>query len=133
MTLYMRNVLGWSQQQAGSAYLPATAGVAISSGIASQLLHRLGTRPIIVGGALIGAAGVFLLSDVPVHGAYLGDILPGLLVMSFGIGFVFVGVNTAANAGVPADKAGLAAALINTSTWVGGALGLAIFSRRPRH
>ncbi len=43
-------------------------------------------------------------------------------------GFVFVGVNTAANAGVPADKAGLAAALINTSTWVGGALGLAIFS-----
>jgi len=128
MTLYMQNVLGWSQLQAGSAYLPATAGVAISSGIASQLFHRLGTRPIIVAGALIGAAGVYLLSDVPVHGAYLGDILPGLLVMSFGLGFVFVGVNTAANAGVPADKAGLAAALINTSTWVGGALGLAIFS-----
>jgi EmrB/QacA subfamily drug resistance transporter len=128
MTLYMQNVLGWSQLQAGSAYLPATAGVAISSGIASQLFHRLGTRPIIVAGALIGAAGVYLLSDVPVHGAYLGDILPGLLVMSFGLGFVFVGVNTAANAGVSADKAGLAAALINTSTWVGGALGLAIFS-----
>jgi EmrB/QacA subfamily drug resistance transporter len=128
MTLYMQNVLGWSQLQAGSAYLPATAGVAISSGIASQLFHRLGTRPIIVAGALIGAGGVYLLSHVPVHGAYLGDILPGLLVMSFGLGFVFVGVNTAANAGVPADKAGLAAALINTSTWVGGALGLAIFS-----
>jgi EmrB/QacA subfamily drug resistance transporter len=128
MTLYMQNVLGWSQLQAGSAYLPATAGVAISSGIASQLFHRLGTRPIIVAGAVIGAGGVYLLSNVPVHGAYLGDILPGLLVMSFGLGFVFVGVNTAANAGVPADKAGLAAALINTSTWVGGALGLAIFS-----
>jgi EmrB/QacA subfamily drug resistance transporter len=128
MTLYMQNVLGWSQLQAGSAYLPATAGVAISSGIASQLFHRLGTRPIIVTGALIGAGGVYLLSHVPVHGAYLSDILPGLLVMSFGLGFVFVGVNTAANAGVPADKAGLAAALINTSTWVGGALGLAIFS-----
>jgi MFS family permease len=48
--------------------------------------------------------------------------------MSFGLGFVFVGVNTAANAGVPPDKAGLAAALVNTSTWLGGALGLAIFS-----
>jgi EmrB/QacA subfamily drug resistance transporter len=128
MTLYMQDVLGWSQLQAGSAYLPATAGVAISSGIASQLFHRVGTRPIIVAGAVTGAAGVYLLSHVPVHGAYLGDILPGLLVMSFGLGFVFVGVNTAANAGVPADKAGLAAALINTSTWVGGALGLAIFS-----
>jgi Na+/proline symporter len=63
-----------------------------------------------------------------VHGSYLGDLLPGLVIMSFGLGFVFVGVNTAANAGVPPDKAGLAAALINTSTWVGGAFGLAIFS-----
>jgi len=50
------------------------------------------------------------------------------VIMSFGLGFVFVGVNTAANAGVPPDKAGLAAALVNTSTWLGGALGLAIFS-----
>jgi EmrB/QacA subfamily drug resistance transporter len=128
LTLYMQNVLGFSQLQAGTAYLPATAGVAISSGIASQLFSRVGTRPIIVAGALISAGAVYWLSRIPVDGSYLGDLLPGLLVMSFGLGFVFVGVNTAANAGVPADKAGLAAALVNTSTWLGGALGLAIFS-----
>jgi len=128
LTLYMQNVLGYSQLQAGSAYLPATAGVAISSGIASQLFSRVGTRPIIISGALISAGAVYWLSRIPVNGSYLGDLLPGLVIMSFGLGFVFVGVNTAANAGVPADKAGLAAALVNTSTWVGGALGLAIFS-----
>jgi EmrB/QacA subfamily drug resistance transporter len=128
LTLYMQNVLGFSQLQAGTAYLPATAGVAISSGIASQLFARLGTRPIIVAGALISAGAVYWLSRIPVDGSYLGDLLPGLLIMSFGLGFVFVGVNTAANAGVPPDKAGLAAALVNTSTWLGGALGLAIFS-----
>jgi EmrB/QacA subfamily drug resistance transporter len=128
LTLYMQNVLGFSQLQAGTAYLPATAGVAIASGIASQLFARVGTRPIIVAGALISAGAVYWLSQIPVHGSYLGDLLPGLLVMSLGLGFVFVGVNTAANAGVPADKAGLAAALVNTSTWLGGALGLAIFS-----
>jgi EmrB/QacA subfamily drug resistance transporter len=128
LTLYMQNVLGFSQLQAGTAYLPATAGVAISSGIASQLFARLGTRPIIVAGALISAGAVYWLAQIPVHGSYLGDLLPGLLIMSFGLGFVFVGVNTAANAGVPPDKAGLAAALVNTSTWLGGALGLAIFS-----
>jgi EmrB/QacA subfamily drug resistance transporter len=128
LTLYMQNVLGFSQLQAGTAYLPATAGVAISSGIASQLFARLGTRPIIVAGALISAGAVYWLSRIPVDGSYLGDLLPGLLIMSFGLGFGFVGVNTAANAGVPADKAGLAAALVNTSTWLGGALGLAIFS-----
>ena len=124
----MQNVLGFSQLQAGTAYLPVTAGVVISSGIASQLFARIGTRPIIVAGALISAAAVYWLSRIPVDGSYLTDLLPGLLIMSFGLGFVFVGVNTAANAGVPADKAGLAAALVNTSTWLGGALGLAIFS-----
>jgi EmrB/QacA subfamily drug resistance transporter len=128
LTLYMQNVLGFSQLQAGTAYLPATAGVAISSGIASQLFARVGTRPIIVAGALISAGAVYWLAQIPVNGSYLGDLLPGLLIMSFGLGFVFVGVNTAANAGVPPDKAGLAAALVNTSTWLGGALGLAIFS-----
>src|SRR5215213_2948938 len=48
--------------------------------------------------------------------------------MSIGLGAVFVAVTTAANAGVPADRAGLAAALLNASQQVGGALGLAIFS-----
>ena len=128
LTLYMQNVLGFSQLQAGTAYLPATAGVAIASGIASQLFARVGTRPIIVTGALVSAVAVFWLSRIPVDGSYLTDLLPGLVTMSFGLGFVFVGVNTAANAGVPPDKAGLAAALVNTSTWLGGALGLAIFS-----
>jgi EmrB/QacA subfamily drug resistance transporter len=128
LTLYMQNVLGFSQIQAGTAYLPVTAGVAISSGIASQLFARVGTRPIIVAGALISAGAVYWLSHIPVDGSYVNDLLPGLVIMSFGLGFVFVGVNTAANAGVPADKAGLAAALVNTSTWLGGALGLAVFS-----
>jgi EmrB/QacA subfamily drug resistance transporter len=128
ITLYMQTVLGFSRIQAGAAYIPTTLGVAISSGIASKLFVRTGTRPIIVAGALLGAAGVFWLSHIPATGSYLSDLLPGLLIMSAGLGAVFVGVTTAAQAGVPPDKAGLAAALINTSTWLGGALGIAIFS-----
>jgi MFS family permease len=102
--------------------------VAIASGVCAQLFVKIGTRPIIVTGALLGAGGVFWLSRIPVHGSYATDLLPGLLIMSAGLGAVFVGVTTAAQAGVPPDKAGLAAALINASTWVGGALGIAIFS-----
>jgi EmrB/QacA subfamily drug resistance transporter len=128
VTLYMQNVLGFSQIQAGAAYVPTTFGVAIASGVSSQLFVRVGTRPIIVAGALLGAGGVFWISRIPVDGSYVSDLLPGLLIMSAGLGAVFVGVTTAAQAGVPPDKAGLAAALINTSTWVGGALGIAIFS-----
>jgi EmrB/QacA subfamily drug resistance transporter len=128
LTLYMQTVLGWSPLQAGAAYLPLTVAVGISAGISSQLMTRIGTRPLIVGGAILAAGGEYWLSRIPVDGSYLGDLLPGMLVMSLGLGAVFVAVTTAANAGVPADKAGLAAALLNAAQQVGGALGLAVFS-----
>ena len=128
VTLYMQNVLGYSPLRAGLAYLPVTAGVGIASGVSSKLFLKTGTRPIIVAGALIAAAAMYLLSRISVHGHYAPDLLPGLLLMSIGLGAVFVGVTTAANAGVPADKAGLAAGLVNTSQWLGAALGLAIFT-----
>ena len=128
LTLYMQNVLGYSPIQTGAAYLPVTAGVGIAAGITSQLLSRVGTRPLIVAGSLTASGGVYYLSRIPVNGSYVTDLLPGLVIMSLGIGAVFVAVATAANAGVPQDKAGLAAALLNASQQVGGALGLAIFS-----
>jgi EmrB/QacA subfamily drug resistance transporter len=128
ITLYMQNVLGFSPIAAGTAYLPVTVGVGIAAGISTGLVPRVGTRPIIVAGAVIGAGGVYWLSRIPVHGSYLTDLLPGLVVMALGLGAVMVGVQNAANAGVPADKAGLAAALITTSSTVGAALGLAILT-----
>jgi MFS family permease len=70
---------------------------------------------------------VFLLSRVPLHGTYPPDILPGMMIMGAGLGLVMVGVQNAANGGVPADKAGLAASLITASFQLGAALGLAIF------
>jgi len=128
LTLYMQNVLGYSAIQTGLAYLPLCFAVAISAGISSQLLSRVGTRPVIVVGAIVAAAGLYWLSRIPVDGSYVTDLLPGTLVLALGGGAVFVGVTTAANAGVPADKAGLAAALLNASQQLGGALGLAIFT-----
>jgi EmrB/QacA subfamily drug resistance transporter len=128
LTLYMQNVLGYSPLETGASYLPLTVGVGISAGISTQLIGRIGTRPVIVAGAVITAGGLYYLSRIPVDGSYLVDLFPGLMIVSFGIGGVFVATTTAANAGVPADKAGLAAALVNAAQQVGGALGLAIFS-----
>jgi EmrB/QacA subfamily drug resistance transporter len=128
LTLYMQNVLGYSPIRTGVAYLPLTFATVIAAGISSQLLSRIGTRPMIVAGSLIAAGGVYWLSRIPVDGSYLSDLLPGMLLVAIGTGPVFVAVTTAANAGVPPDKAGLAASLLNASQQLGGALGLAIFS-----
>jgi EmrB/QacA subfamily drug resistance transporter len=128
LTLYMQTVLGYSPIQTGTAYLPLTAGFIIAASISSQLFARIGTKAVIVVGAVVAAGGLYWLSRIPVDGAYASDILPGLLVVSLGMGGVFTGLTTAANAGIDEDKAGLAAGLLNTGQQIGGALGLAILS-----
>ena len=128
LTLYMQSVLDYSSIKTGLAYLPVCFVIGISAGISSQLITKVGTRPLVVGGALVTALGVGLFSRISVDGSYVSDLLPGMIIMSLGIGAVFVSVINAANAGVPAHQAGLAAALLNSSQQVGGALGLAVLS-----
>jgi MFS family permease len=89
---------------------------------------RTGTRPIIVSGSLLSAGGILWLSRIPVDGSYLTNLLAPLVIMGLGLGLLYAGVQTAANAGVPADQAGLAAALITASLQLGSALGLAVFT-----
>ena len=128
LTLYMQTVLGYSPIQTGVAYLPLTGGFIIAAGISSQLFARIGTKPVVVVGTVVAAGGLYWLSRIPVDGSYVPDILPGLLIVSIGLGGVFTGLTTAANAGVDEDKAGLAAGLLNTGQQLGSALGLAILS-----
>src|SRR6204780_2295700 len=131
VTLYMEEVLHYSAIRTGLCYLPLTVGIGLGAGVATKGIPKIGTRPLIVTGALLGAAGVFLLSRMPLHGTYPPNILPGMMIMGAGLGLVMVGVQNAANGGVPADKAGLAASLITASFQLGAALGLAIFVSPP--
>ncbi|HVW16874.1 MAG TPA: MFS transporter [Solirubrobacteraceae bacterium] len=128
LTIYAQSVLGYSPLRAAVSYLPLTAGVVVAAGVATPLIARIGTRPVLVGGIAVAAFGMLLLSRISADGTYVADLLPGFMVIAFGLGAGFVAVTTAANAGVPADRAGLAAALLNAAQQVGGALGLAILS-----
>jgi EmrB/QacA subfamily drug resistance transporter len=128
LTLYMQNVEGWSPIRTGLAYLPITVAVGIGAGMAPKLVAKVGTRPVVVSGAAVAAVGIYLLARLEVHGSYVSGLLPGMVIMALGLGLLFVGITTAANAGVPHHQAGLAAALLNASQQVGGALGLAVFA-----
>ena len=69
-----------------------------------------------------------VLTQLPVHGSYAGDLLVGLLPMSIGMGLTFVPITLLGTGGVAGDDAGLASGLFNTAQQVGGSLGLAILS-----
>lgn len=79
-------------------------------------------------GLALAAAGQLVLISLPVHASYAANLLPGLLVMSLGMGLTFVPVTLLATSRVEARDAGLASGLLNTAQQVGGALGLAVLS-----
>jgi EmrB/QacA subfamily drug resistance transporter len=125
LTLYMQQVLGYSAMKTGVAYL-AVAGTAIVwSALAAQLVTRIGVKPVLVAGMTALSAGLLYFTQVSVGGSYVGDLLPGFLLISVGLGFSFVPISIAALAGVQASEQGLASGLINTSQQIGGALGIA--------
>jgi MFS family permease len=128
LTLYMQQVLAYSPLRTGVAYL-AVAGTAIVwSGVAASLVTRVGVKPVLVAGMAFLTGGLLYFTQVSVGGSYVGDLLPGFLLIAIGMGFSFVPISIAALAGVEPSEAGLASGLINTSQQVGGALGIAALS-----
>jgi len=127
-TLYLQRVLGYEPLKAGLAFLPFTAGIMVSAGLASALAPRIGVRPVAAAGMLLTAAGLLLLTQLPVHGSYVADVLPAILLSSLGMGAVFMPLTLVATTGLKNEDQGLASGLFNTSQQIGGALGLAILS-----
>jgi len=128
ISLYMQQVLGYSAIHAGLSYLPLALVIMASAGIASQLVTKLGYKPVLAVGLLFIVVGLTWFSRVSVGGSFLADILGPSLFAAAGLGFAFVTTTIAAVSGVEEHEAGLASGLINTSQQVGGALGLAVLS-----
>ena len=127
-TLYIQRVLGYGPLEAGVAFLPFTAGIMVSAGLASQFAPRVGVRPVAALGMIVTAAGMLLLARMPLDGSYVVDVLPALILSSLGMGAVFMPLTLVATTGLEDEDQGLASGLFNTSQQIGGALGLAILS-----
>jgi EmrB/QacA subfamily drug resistance transporter len=127
-TLYIQRVLGYGPLEAGVAFLPFSLGIMISAGIASQFAPRIGVRPVAAAGMLLSAGGLLLLTQLPVHGSYVANVLPSIALSSLGMGAVFMPLTLVATTGLDDADQGLASGLFNTSQQVGGALGLAVLS-----
>ncbi|MFB7343014.1 MFS transporter [Streptomyces hydrogenans] len=126
LTLFVQQVLGFSPLEAGLAFLPVSAVIAVVAGITSQLLPKFGPKPFMVLGSLCLAVGLSWLTLTDVHSTYAGSILGPMLVFSAGMGFMFVSLTLMALSNVQPAEAGAASGLLNATQQVGGSLGLSI-------
>jgi EmrB/QacA subfamily drug resistance transporter len=128
LTLYFQEVQHFSALRTGLAYLPFGIVIGLGIGVSSTLVQKVGIRILLCAGFLCVAAGVLLLSRITVHGSYLTEALPGLVVMAFGSGICFAAFGNASMHEVSGQDASLASGVQSTAQQVSGAVGLAILA-----
>jgi EmrB/QacA subfamily drug resistance transporter len=127
--LYLQLVLGYSPLQVGLAFLPANLIMAaLSLGLSAKLVMRFGIRLPLAVGLALAAVGLALLARAPVHGHFVADLLPSMMLLGFGAGTALNPLLLAAMGDVEPSEAGLASGIVNTSFMMGGALGLAVLA-----
>ena len=96
--------------------------------MASQLLPRIGPKPLIIWGLLQATVGLILLTRITPETGYITHVLPSLIIMSTGMALVFIPISTTALHGIGGRDSGVASAALNTSQQVGGSLGTALLN-----
>jgi EmrB/QacA subfamily drug resistance transporter len=129
LTYYMQESLRFSPLKTGLAFMPMTIAIVISSTtVQTQLLHRIGTKRLVVGGMALGMIAMLSFTRLTPTSSYTGVVLPGLIVIGIGMGAIFAPAFSTATLGVESTEAGVASAMVNTSQQVGGSVGTALLS-----
>jgi len=127
--LYLQEVLGYAPLEVGLAFLPSCIVMGgLSFGFAERLIMGFGAQRTLIAGLAAAAAGLLLFTRAPVDGSWAIHVLPVMLLLGTGAGLAFPALMTLAMSGATESDSGLASGLINTTTQVGGAIGLAVLA-----
>ncbi|MEO5708669.1 MAG: MFS transporter [Nocardioidaceae bacterium] len=142
LSQFVQNVMGFSPLKTGVSFLPFSAGIIIAATVSSKLIERIDPRWLAGVGTAMAGTALFGFSRLPyddslqglsVNAHYATDILPFIILMSLGMGMVFVPITLTAVHGVGARDSGIGSGVLNTMQQVGGALGLATLSTVAVH
>jgi EmrB/QacA subfamily drug resistance transporter len=128
LALYGQEVLGYSALEFGFAglVLPLTAG--IGAAVGQSLVTKVGSARVSAVSMVFLIVGFLLLTGVSLHGSYLADMLPALIVFGPALGAAFTAYSIATLQGVRERDAGLASGFNNTFEQIGGAFGTAVLA-----
>jgi EmrB/QacA subfamily drug resistance transporter len=126
LTVFMQTVWGYSALKTGVAYVPFTAALLIAAGAVTQLVPRIGARPLLITGSAASAGGLYWLSRITEHATYPSAVLGPTIIIGAGTALLFVTLSLVALNRVPEADSGVASSLLNTGQQLGGSIGLAL-------
>jgi EmrB/QacA subfamily drug resistance transporter len=125
LTQYLQYVAGYSALGAGLRGLPFAFTMILVSPRAPLIAARIGAKRAVAGGMVVMSIGVFLLSLVERNTSYL-YVAVCLVLAAAGVGAAMPSLSSGIVQSVPMNKAGVGAAVNDTTREVGGAIGIAI-------
>jgi EmrB/QacA subfamily drug resistance transporter len=128
LVYYMQLTLGYSPIVSGAALLPMTVIIAVTANVGRKLMPRLGPRPLITAGLLLGAAAMVWLTRIGVHSGYASSLLGPVMVTGIGMGLMYPAATNTGTFGVAPRDVGVASASINTGQQLGGSIGTALLN-----
>ncbi|MFD5162006.1 MFS transporter [Streptomyces hawaiiensis] len=123
--IYLQSVLGLTVLDAALVALPGATVLTITCIVTPALVTRIGTRAALITCHFLIVAGLLLLVPTSVSGG-IGWYVASTVIAGIGYGISFSVVADTAVAAVPAERAGSAAAIAETSNEIGNALGIAL-------
>ena len=125
VTLFEQQVLRYSPLEGGLGYLPFGIAIGLGAGLGTALLPHFGAKRLLGAGFLSCAVGFLLTSGIGIHASYLGNLLPGMLVLGIASGLCLPAISNSSLQEVTGQDSSLASGVQSTMQQVGGALGLA--------
>jgi EmrB/QacA subfamily drug resistance transporter len=129
LSYYMSQSLGFSPVMTGLGFLPMILSLTVTTvTLGTWMLNRFGPRPSMTIGMAIAAGGMLTLGQLKVSSGYAAGVLPGLVIVGFGLGLMFSSAINASTSGVLPSDAGVASAMVNIGQQIGGSIGTALLS-----
>ncbi|KXO99453.1 MFS transporter [Tsukamurella pseudospumae] len=126
LSLHLQTNLGYSALEAGLAFVPFTAVMALLSGRIGALAQRTGPRALMTVGPMVAGAGLALLVRVVPGAGYWGGVLPGVLVFGSGMAMTVAPLTSTVLDAVPAEYVGAASGANNAISRFAGLLAVAV-------
>jgi EmrB/QacA subfamily drug resistance transporter len=125
---YLQRARDMSILTSGLAFVPQAVAVVVFATIGARLMPRLGARPLVVTGALLGVAGFLLLSTVETDTTFVAVVGPGILLLGISSGLVWPVASSTSLAGVAPSDAGAAGGMVNVCQQVAGAVAIGVLN-----
>jgi EmrB/QacA subfamily drug resistance transporter len=118
-------VMGYGTFESALRLAPIFVAMIVMAPQAPRFVTRFGTRTTVAGGLAVVAAGISILAMLPSDPSYL-QVAIGLSITAGGMALAMSPTTDLLMSSVPRTKAGMGAAMNDTTRELGGALGVAV-------